>query len=686
MHATNATINAHVGTEDQEDVTESELQMDDSMAASSHPSVFCAKEGEVCNCDNGVVLYGADSTWVSLRVKKWVRCSHRRFGGGGASSSAKICKCNTLGWCKKKIEQGETNATLDPTSRRRNTEGRMGLDMYQRRRSCGWGPINCQWGAWNEWNPCSVSCGFGMQHRSRPLERKAQNGGICNEAEGTQRNPCKLVDCGSGKAWNPVFKSGHKYLIKVANAALYMHAPGSGYRFDTANQLDDCTAIGKGPSCQWVLEPSNEPGHYYIKIADAPLYLLSKGGTHNGAPSKLGNCPANMKLRNCLWIILPSEANSGYYYLQASDANLYLSADLRQASAPIKLGPCPSLSYGGCQWHFEEAGAHNVRPNVATSATPATPALSNGTASTNNSGQVSSPKPTAKPQFWNTPLVEVTCRFTSDGTIGRVNYDDKDLTALVSAITSGWRVTKTLKFFERPGAVLTLEGVTTHPAQGCLNTGLQIACTANSTKSIWHGMSSNSTQWSAIGRAHGKFTAAELHGRGGWEWKKPCEARSVHLHLVEAPGVKKLWAAEGTKFALLKFPTWGQVVCKFMLDDHLESVFYNGLDITAKVTAFTSKAKKTKIIRFQEEPGGVLTIEGRSGEKSRIKRCAKSGLQIVCASSVTGSLWNGVNSNKGWKVKGSLKGNFDATSVKGEGKLWFWPCKSRQGKKIAGSA
>jgi len=291
----------------------------------------------------------------------------------------------------------------------------------------------------------------------------------------------------------------------------------------------------------------------------------------------------------------------------------------------------------------------------------------------------------AHPLSWNIPLVEVTCRFTADGTIGRVHYDDKDLTALVTAVTSGWRTTKTLKFIEKPGAVLTVEGTAKGRVHGCLNSGMQVACTTNSTKrvSIWDRMTSNSTQWSAIGRAFGRFRADELHGKGGPVWKRPCEARSTHLHL--APGVKKIWAPAGTKYALMKFPTWGHVLCKFMLDDHVESVYYNGQDITAKVEAFNSQAKKTKIIRFPEVPDAVLTIEGRSAEKNRINRCTKSGLQIVCVSSVMGSVWNWVSSNRGWQVKGSNTGNFDAKSVKGKGAFWFWPCRSRKGKKLQGS-
>mmetsp|Transcript_27242 Transcript_27242/g.52506 ORF Transcript_27242/g.52506 Transcript_27242/m.52506 type:complete len:642 (-) Transcript_27242:39-1964(-) len=506
------------------------------------------------------------------------------------------------------------------------------------------------------------------------------NGGLCNEGEGKQRQVCKLVECGTGKVWNPAVHAEHRYVIKVAGAALYMHAPGRGYRLGTKNILDDCSATGNSPSCQWVLEPSlNEPGHFYIKVGDGvPLYLLSKGGTGDGKNSELGNCPQQMNLRNCQWILEPSLTTPGYYYIQSSDANLYLRADTLRVSTPIVTGACKHEFNTGCQWRFEDPPGQ-----LATQAAPET---NNTNASA--SGQVSTqhfPKPMESPLNWHVPLVEVTCKFTADGMIGRVNYDDKDLTALVTAVTRGWSTTKSLKFFEKPGAVLTIEGVSKHRVQGCLNTGIQVACTANSTKSVWHKMTSNSTQWSATGRAHGKFTASELHGRGSWAWDRPCEARSTHLHLVEAPAVKKLWAVQGTKYALIKFPTWGQVVCKFMLDDHLESVFYNGQDITAKVTAFTSEAKRTKVIRFQEEPHATLTIEGRSGEKSRIGRCAKSGLQIVCAASVTGSLWNGVDSNKGWKVKGSLKGNFDAESVKGHGKSWFWPCKSRRGKKLQGA-
>jgi len=47
---------------------------------------------------------------------------------------------------------------------------------------------------------------------------------------------------------------------------------------------------------------------------------------------------------------------------------------------------------------------------------------------------------------------------------------------------------------------------------------------------------------------------------------------------------------------VLSMVAWTQE-CKFMIDDHVESVYYNGQDITANVEAFNSQAKKTKMNR-----------------------------------------------------------------------------------------
>merc|ERR1719201_920826 len=64
-------------------------------------------------------------------------------------------------------------------------------------------PIDCDFGAWTAWTSCSLSCGVGMQQRSRDKIHSTEHGGAqCpgNAAETRQCNihPCP-IDCGVGE-------------------------------------------------------------------------------------------------------------------------------------------------------------------------------------------------------------------------------------------------------------------------------------------------------------------------------------------------------------------------------------------------------------------------------------------------------------------------------------------------------
>jgi len=57
-------------------------------------------------------------------------------------------------------------------------------------------PVDCQWGAWNEWGTCSASCGSGKWTRSRIMRVEATNGGReCLKSGLTDETECMLEEC-----------------------------------------------------------------------------------------------------------------------------------------------------------------------------------------------------------------------------------------------------------------------------------------------------------------------------------------------------------------------------------------------------------------------------------------------------------------------------------------------------------
>ena len=61
--------------------------------------------------------------------------------------------------------------------------------------------VNCKWSTWTTWTSCPVTCGGGLQLRSRFVKEAAQNGGSC-DGDSVESQACGTSECkGDG---NPV--------------------------------------------------------------------------------------------------------------------------------------------------------------------------------------------------------------------------------------------------------------------------------------------------------------------------------------------------------------------------------------------------------------------------------------------------------------------------------------------------
>ena len=84
-------------------------------------------------------------------------------------------------------------------------------ELYQcNRHDC---PIDCEWGNFGEWTSCSKTCGEGEKYRERTKLKTAQHGGVECSGLGTEYTPCDNGGCpkdciwGEFDQWTPCSKS-----------------------------------------------------------------------------------------------------------------------------------------------------------------------------------------------------------------------------------------------------------------------------------------------------------------------------------------------------------------------------------------------------------------------------------------------------------------------------------------------
>ncbi|KAJ8277520.1 hypothetical protein GJAV_G00076090, partial [Gymnothorax javanicus] len=63
--------------------------------------------------------------------------------------------------------------------------------------------VDCEWGSWSAWSPCSVSCGTGEQQAGRVIQLPRQYGGAECEGPAQRSRVCQAPDCAcpAGERW-----------------------------------------------------------------------------------------------------------------------------------------------------------------------------------------------------------------------------------------------------------------------------------------------------------------------------------------------------------------------------------------------------------------------------------------------------------------------------------------------------
>ena len=78
--------------------------------------------------------------------------------------------------------------------------------------------VNCKISSWNEWDPCSVSCGKGVKSRNRQIIVAPMNGGTpCPKS--TESSNCATLDC-PGKVQ---FKAALYFKSEPLNSEKWLH-------------------------------------------------------------------------------------------------------------------------------------------------------------------------------------------------------------------------------------------------------------------------------------------------------------------------------------------------------------------------------------------------------------------------------------------------------------------------------
>lgn len=99
--------------------------------------------------------------------------------------------------------------------------------------------VNCKWGDWSEWQPCSKTCGDGVQKRERSHLERPQGGGKSCEGSYFQTVPCG-VSC-----------------FKLALAETIRQLGGTVWDIENIDDTAPCTLFIKG---NWTgIKNWNEP-------------------------------------------------------------------------------------------------------------------------------------------------------------------------------------------------------------------------------------------------------------------------------------------------------------------------------------------------------------------------------------------------------------------------------------------
>jgi len=285
---------------------------------------------------------------------------------------------------------------------------------------------------------------------------------------------------------------------------------------------------------------------------------------------------------------------------------------------------------------------------------------------------------------YDPPVSTVTCQLTVDNEIRLVYYNNIDITSTVTGTLGDWTTTKTVTFNEILGASFAVSGFNWED-NGCSTGGFSITCTSTKATSNYNGLTSNLTNWKAIGYSTDVIPSTLMGGTSTSSWNAPCQSSSGYYLSNVNPAPTKIWASNGLKYAAFRYdPVFSTVTCKLTIDNEIHLVYYNNQDITSQVQGNLKDWTSPKTVTFNEVVGATFAISGYNWEANG---CQTGGFSITCSSTNSNSAYNGLQSDASkWRVVSSNSAAVAAT-VSGKSSTfstWNTPCVSTSGYSLSG--
>ncbi|XP_067123536.1 spondin-1-like isoform X2 [Centruroides vittatus] len=139
-----------------------------------YQNVTCTSDA--IDCDD------TESTAVCMQPKEAGPC-RGHFPRWYYDSTKRMCMTFIYGGCQGNGNRFERFSDCD---RRCETPLRNNLEL---------GAVDCQLTEWTEWSPCSRTCGTGRQERRRMVEKNAKNGGKPCPPKLVKRRKCEMPPC-----------------------------------------------------------------------------------------------------------------------------------------------------------------------------------------------------------------------------------------------------------------------------------------------------------------------------------------------------------------------------------------------------------------------------------------------------------------------------------------------------------
>lgn len=270
-------------------------------------------------------------------------------------------------------------------------------------------------------------------------------------------------------------------------------------------------------------------------------------------------------------------------------------------------------------------------------------------------------------------LKPITCKFTFDNNVDSVFYAGKDITGSVKGNPGNWKAVKQVTI-KNPvdNAYLVIAGHNhENDGRACKTGGFMIQCD--------NGINSGS-MWDAYGSDRAIY-GSQTKGEGS-RWTTPCQSSSG-FYLADGKkriNVRKIFATN-KKFGAFRIMLRGApksqpklkdpITCTFTIDNFVDSVYYDGKDITRFVAGNLRNWNSVKRVTVEKKTGAYFVVSGHNHERNS---CKTGGFQIKCSNGVT-------SSNPKWQAFGSDRAVY-GPQKDGRGGGWKKPCASGSGFKL----